>query len=120
MSVLVGNKCVCVCVCDSVLSHIERRFHGVIEMAYLDAVLCMACCAADLFGVAFFFSRSRFQLNFSKSLLCPVSRLIYSGIDIGLNAACTHVAPDALRQLRAALSVFAGDRFCSASALQVI
>ena len=99
---------------------IERRFPGVIGMAYLDDFLFMARCAADLFGVADFLVSAGFQLNFSKSLLCPVSRLVYLGVDIDLGAACTHVAPDTLRRLRAALSVFTGGRFCGASAWQVI
>ena len=84
---------------------IERRFPGVIGMAYLDDFLFMARCAADLSGVADFLVSAGFQLNFSKSLLCPVSRLTYFGIDVDLGAACTRVAPDTLRQLRAALSV---------------
>ena len=84
---------------------IERRFPGVVGMAYLDAFLFMARCAADLSDVADFLVSAGFQLNFSKSLLCHVSSLTYFGIDVGLGAACTHVVPGTLRQLRAALYV---------------
>ena len=87
---------------------IQEHFPGVIGFAYLDDFLFMARRASDLRGVANFLVTAGFQLNVAKSLLSPVTRLIYLGIDIDLRAACVHVASDTLCRLRAALSVCDG------------
>lgn len=84
---------------------VQERFPGVIGFAYLDDFLFMSRCASHLYGVADFLVKIGFQLNLAKSILSPVSRLVYLGIDIDLDGGCTHVAHDTLCRLRAALSV---------------
>ena len=83
---------------------VRERFPGVIGLAYLDDFLFMSRTADGLSGIVDFLVSIGFQFNFSKSNVCPVSRLLYLGVDLDLDASCTRVSPDTLRLLRAAMS----------------
>ena len=51
-----------------------------------------------------FLTRVGFNVHVEKSILCPVSRLDYLGVDIDLVSACPHVLPATLSVLRSAIA----------------
>ena len=81
-----------------------ERFPGVIGLAYLDDFLFLSRSSSDLGGIADFLSSIGFNINFEKSILRPVSRLVYLGVDIDFASACTLVPHDTLSLLRSAIA----------------
>lgn len=82
---------------------VEASFPGVKGMAYLDDFLFVARQPADLSGVADYFARAGININFEKSVLSPVSRVIYLGIDVDLSHAAAQVKPGILCSVRSAM-----------------
>ena len=70
---------------------IGERFPGVFGFARLHDFLSMSHSPSDMYGIADFLSRLGFSINFEKSILSSVSRLVYLEVDIDLVLACTHV-----------------------------
>ena len=82
---------------------IQDYFPGVRGIAYLDDFLFVARHPAELRGIEDYFTRAGININFEKSVLSPVSRIIYLGVDIDLSRAAARVKPGVLSSVRSAM-----------------
>ena len=82
---------------------VEERFPGVKGIAYLDDFLFMARNGSDLAGIDDFFASVGINVNFEKSVLSPVSHVIYLGVELDLVQAAANVKPEVLGAVREAM-----------------
>ena len=83
---------------------LEANFPGIKGIAFLDDFLFVARQPNELIGVADYFSQAGINVNFEKSVLSPVSRLIYLGVDVDLGRAAARVKPGVLDGVRSAVA----------------
>ena len=83
---------------------VEERFPGVRSLVYLDDFLFLARDSASLSGVGHFLSEVGLCLNFEKSVLTPVSSIIFLGVELDLCHCSARVKRDVLFPLRSALA----------------
>ena len=82
---------------------VEAEFPGVKGIVYLDDFLFVARQPHELYGVSDYFTHAGININFEKSILSPVSRIIFLGIDVDLSRAAARVKPGILSSVRDAM-----------------